>query len=324
MAVADVSSTRPSDSRFPQTATFVGKPPTRLHLGGMTQYDVAIIGGGAAGLSAALVLARARRNVLVIDAGAPRNGPATHMHGYLSRDGMPPAELLAAGRHEVRSYGGEIVDGTVTDLVPDGTSGFWALLADGRRISARRLMVTTGLSDELPDIPGLRDRWARDVLHCPYCHGHEVADRQLGVARWQPGRGPLRPDRSPVDPRPRLLHPARPPHRHRTNRSGRPGHRRRRRHHRPARHRRHRPTVRRADARGLRHPPRRAVRATPLRPEQHPARRPRRRASTPTAGSPWTPPAAPPSRECGRQATSSTRAPRSSPPQAPPPRLPSR
>jgi thioredoxin reductase len=153
----------------------------------MTQYDVAIIGGGAAGLSAALVLARARRNVLVIDAGAPRNSPATHMHGYLSRDGMPPADLLATGRTEVRSYGGAILDGTVTDLVPDGTSGFWALLDDGRRISARRLLVTTGLHDELPDIPGLRDRWARDVLHCPYCHGHEVADRQLGVVGGSPG-----------------------------------------------------------------------------------------------------------------------------------------
>ena len=89
----------------------------------MSQYDVAIIGGGAAGLSAALVLARARRNVLVIDAGAPRNAPATHMHGYLSRDGMPPAELLAAGRDEVRSYGGDIIDGVVTDLVPDGRAG---------------------------------------------------------------------------------------------------------------------------------------------------------------------------------------------------------
>ena len=153
----------------------------------MTQYDVAITGGGAAGLSAALVLSRARRNVLVIDAGAPRNGPASHMHGYLSRDGMPPAELLAAGRDEVRSYGGDIIDGVVTDLVPDGTNGFWALLDDGRRISARRLMVTTGLSDELPDIPGLRARWARDVLHCPYCHGHEVADRQLGVLGGTPG-----------------------------------------------------------------------------------------------------------------------------------------
>jgi thioredoxin reductase len=145
------------------------------------QYDVVVIGGGAAGLSAALVLSRARREVLVVDAGAPRNGPATHMHGYLSRDGMPPAQLLAAGRHEVRSYGGAIVEGTVTDLVPDGRSGFWALLAGGQRISARRLLVTTGLRDELPDIPGLRGRWARDVLHCPYCHGYEVRDRPLGV-----------------------------------------------------------------------------------------------------------------------------------------------
>jgi thioredoxin reductase len=81
----------------------------------------------------------------------------------------------------VNNYGGDIVDGTVTDLVPDGRSGFWALLAGGQRISARRLLVTTGLRDELPDIPGLRGRWARDVLHCPYCHGHEVRDRQLGV-----------------------------------------------------------------------------------------------------------------------------------------------
>jgi thioredoxin reductase len=153
----------------------------------MSQHDVAIIGGGAAGLSAALVLSRACRKVLVVDAGAPRNAPATHMHGYLSRDGMPPAELLAAGRHEVRSYGGDIVDGTVTDLVPDGGSGFWALLDGGRRMSARRLLVTTGLRDELPDIAGLRNRWARDVLHCPYCHGHEVRGRKLGVLGGTPG-----------------------------------------------------------------------------------------------------------------------------------------
>jgi thioredoxin reductase len=147
----------------------------------MSQYDVVVIGGGAAGLSAALVLSRARRDVLVVDAGAPRNAPATHMHGYLSRDGIAPADFAAAGREEVSGYGGEIAEGTVINLVPDGPSGFWVLFADGRRISARRLLVTTGLRDELPDIPGLRERWAIDVLHCPYCHGYEVRDRQLGV-----------------------------------------------------------------------------------------------------------------------------------------------
>ena len=152
-----------------------------------SQYDVAIIGGGAAGLSAALVLARARRGVLVVDAGAPRNAPAAHMHGYLSRDGLPPAELLASGREEVRRYGAEIIDGSVTELVPNGRTGFWVLLADGRRISTRRVLVTTGLRDELPHVPGLRERWARDVLHCPYCHGHEVRDRRLGVIGGTPG-----------------------------------------------------------------------------------------------------------------------------------------
>jgi thioredoxin reductase len=150
------------------------------------QYDVAVIGGGAAGLSAALVLSRARRKVLVVDAGEPRNAPAAHMHGYLSRDGFPPGQLLACGREEVSRYGGAIVEGSVTELVPHGRTAFWVLLAEGQRISARRVLVTTGLRDELPDIPGLRDRWARDVLHCPYCHGHEVQDRQLGVIGGTP------------------------------------------------------------------------------------------------------------------------------------------
>jgi thioredoxin reductase len=153
----------------------------------MSPYDVAVIGGGAAGLSAALVLSRARRQVLVVDAGAPRNAPAAAMHGYLSRDGLPPGGLLACGRDEVKSYGGEIAAGTATGLVPNGRAGFWVLLADGQRIPARRVLVTTGLRDELPGIARLRGRWARDVLHCPYCHGYEVRDRQLGVLGGAPG-----------------------------------------------------------------------------------------------------------------------------------------
>ena len=152
----------------------------------MSDFDVVVVGGGAAGLSAALVLSRARRTVLVVDAGAPRNAPAAHMHGFLSRDGMPPHELLATGRDEVKGYGGEVRAGTVTEFVPLGSAGFGVLLADAQRVSARRLLVATGLRDELPDIEGLRDRWARDVLHCPYCHGYEVRDQQLGVLGGSP------------------------------------------------------------------------------------------------------------------------------------------
>lgn len=146
----------------------------------MDHYDVAVIGGGAAGPSAALVLCRARRTVLVVDAGQPRNAPAAHLHGDLSRDGVPPAELQTAGRREVIGYGGQLVGGTVTDLAVDG-DGFNALLEAGQPIPARRLLVTTGLRDELPNIPGLRDRWARDVLHCHHCHGYEVSGRRLGA-----------------------------------------------------------------------------------------------------------------------------------------------
>jgi thioredoxin reductase len=144
------------------------------------KYDVVVIGGGAAGLSGALTLARARRSVLVVDAGAPRNAPAGHVHNYLGREGTPPRELLAAGRAEVAGYGGEVITGTVTSTERvDG--GFRVTLAGGRAVLARRLLVTTGLVDELPDVPGLAQRWGRDVLHCPYCHGWEVRDQAIGV-----------------------------------------------------------------------------------------------------------------------------------------------
>ena len=148
--------------------------------------DVIVIGGGASGLSAALVLTRARRRVLVIDAGSPRNAPAAHMHGYLSRDGLAPTELLEVGRAEVLGYGGEIWTGRVTAVRSDPDL-LHVQLADGRTVSGRRLLLTTGLRDEIPRIPGLRERWARDVLHCPYCHGHEVRDRRLGVLGGSPG-----------------------------------------------------------------------------------------------------------------------------------------
>lgn len=154
-------------------------------LGHMSQYDVVVIGGGAAGLSAAMVLSRARRHVLVVDGGQPRNAPAAHMHGFLSRDGMPPTELLAVGRDEVESYGGEITAGHVV-AVSREDDAFVVTLQNGRTVSTRRLLVATGLRDELPDIGGLRERWARDVLHCPYCHGYEVRDRALGVLGWSP------------------------------------------------------------------------------------------------------------------------------------------
>jgi thioredoxin reductase len=144
-------------------------------------YDVVVVGGGAAGSSAALVLGRARRRVAVIDAGEPRNAPAAHMQGFLSRDGLPPDELIALGRQEIERYGVAIIPGSAREIVNDGPFGFRVVLADGRSVSTRRLLIATGLRDEIPDIPGLRARWARDVLHCPYCHGFEVRDRKLGV-----------------------------------------------------------------------------------------------------------------------------------------------
>ena len=151
----------------------------------MRDRDVVVVGGGAAGLSAALMLARARRSVLVVDAGAPRNAPAAGVHGLLGRDGMPPAELLERGRAEVRSYGGEIVRGEVDGVDRDGDR-FAVRLAGGEIMHARRLLVTTGLVDELPEVPGLRERWGRDVVHCPYCHGWEVRDRAIGVLATGP------------------------------------------------------------------------------------------------------------------------------------------
>ena len=151
-----------------------------------TRYDVVIVGGGAAGLSAATTLNRALRSVLVIDSGTPRNAPAAGVHGYLSRDGMDPRELLSVGRSEVLSYGGVVVDGEAVSArrTPDG---FEVILSDARRFTGGRLLVTTGLTDELPRIDGLREQWGKGVVHCPYCHGWEIRGQRIGVL----GTGPL-------------------------------------------------------------------------------------------------------------------------------------
>lgn len=150
-------------------------------------YDVVVIGAGAGGLSAALLLARARRRVAVVDNGQPRNKPAEHMHGFLTRDGMPPAALLEAGREEIVGYGAALIDAVVYDLVAGDGGGITAALNDGRVLWARSIVVATGLRDELPDVPGVRERWGRDVVHCPYCHGYEFRDQALCVLGTSPG-----------------------------------------------------------------------------------------------------------------------------------------
>jgi len=162
---------------------------TKLEMETKKHWDVAVIGAGPAGLSAAEALLRSRRTVIVLDDGRPRNAPAAGVHNFLTRDGTPPAELLAAGRGEVEAYGGVIVSAEATAARRDG-DGFAVTTGDGpgdSLVRARRLVVTTGLVDELPDVPGVRELWGSDVVHCPYCHGWEHAGEAIGVL----GSGPM-------------------------------------------------------------------------------------------------------------------------------------
>lgn len=142
--------------------------------------DVIIIGGGAAGLSAALLLGRSRRSVLVIDSGQPRNAPAAGVHGFLTRDGVAPLELTRLGRADLEPYHVRIEDGTVVSAERTA-SGYCLSLENGSVFEAPRILVTTGLEDVLPDIPGLSERWGKDLAHCPYCHGWEIQDQAIGV-----------------------------------------------------------------------------------------------------------------------------------------------
>jgi len=145
------------------------------------RYDVVVVGGSFAGLGAAMQLSRARRRVLVVDAGRPRNRFAPASHGFLGQDGRAPADIVATARAEILAYP------TTTFVADEATharateGGFQLTLAGGSSVAARRLVLATGVIDELPEIPGLRERWGVSVLHCPYCHGYEVADRRFAV-----------------------------------------------------------------------------------------------------------------------------------------------
>jgi thioredoxin reductase len=143
-------------------------------------FDVAVIGGGPAGLSAGVALARALRSVLVIDAGGQRNLGAEGVHGFLSREGMTPRDLVAAGRMELAEYGGSSERGSVTAAARE-SGNFVLTLEDGSIRTARRLLIATGITDELPGLPGLAERWGRDVLYCPYCHGWEIRNQRIGI-----------------------------------------------------------------------------------------------------------------------------------------------
>lgn len=144
-------------------------------------HDVIVVGGSFAGLSAAMQIARARRRVLVVDAGMPRNRFAHASHGFLGQDGRSPAEILETARAQVLAYPAAELCRDEATQATGADGGFELSLASGATARAKRLVLATGVVDELPDIPGLGERWGKSVLHCPYCHGYEVGDGRLGV-----------------------------------------------------------------------------------------------------------------------------------------------
>jgi thioredoxin reductase len=144
-------------------------------------YDAIIVGAGPAGLNAALVLGRCRRRVAVFDADRPRNAASRALHGFLSRDGIAPAELRRVGREQLARYPSVELHAAEVVSAACHRDGFDVTIADGRAFAARKLVLATGMIDELPDIPGMREFYGRGVYHCPYCDGWEVRDRPLAA-----------------------------------------------------------------------------------------------------------------------------------------------
>lgn len=145
-----------------------------------TMADVLVVGAGPAGLEAALVLARAGRSVVVLDGGPGRNAPSAHAYNVFTRDGTPPAELRRIGREQAERYGARFFSTEATHATADA-DGVRVSLADGTEVTARRLLLATGVVDELPAIPGLAKAWGETVVHCPYCHGYELRGRPTAV-----------------------------------------------------------------------------------------------------------------------------------------------
>jgi thioredoxin reductase len=145
------------------------------------RYDVVVVGAGSAGLSAALVLGRARRRVLVLDGGEPRNAPSFGVHYFFTRDGTPPDELLRIGREQLEPYSGVEVRRARATEAAGSNEDFRVTLEDGSTVETRKILLATGVHDELPERPGFREFWGRGIFHCPYCHGWEVRDRPLAV-----------------------------------------------------------------------------------------------------------------------------------------------
>lgn len=164
----------------PAEATRAGEQHPAPH-GERVESEVVVVGGGSAGLAAAVALARSRRDVVVIDAGEPRNAPAEAAHNMLGQEGISPLDLLARGRAEAQAYGARVLAGRATGA--SGAVDDFTIEVDGGAyaVHARRVILATGLVDDLPAVPGVEEAWGCTVLHCPFCHGWEVRDRHIAI-----------------------------------------------------------------------------------------------------------------------------------------------